>query len=51
MTFLIGFCLGGVVGCDSPRTNTNTLPPAIRLKYPRKISKSDGGNECQIKKK
>ena len=25
MAFLIGFCIGGVVGCDSPKTNTNTI--------------------------
>lgn len=29
VTFLIGFILGGIVGCDSPKTNTNT-PPAIQ---------------------
>ena len=27
MAFLIGFCLGGLVGCDSPKANTNTPPP------------------------
>ena len=35
MAFLIGLCLGGIVGCDSPRTNTNTTPP-IQPKRPRK---------------
>ena len=33
--FLIGFCIGGLVGCDSPKTNTNT-PPPIQPKRPRK---------------
>nr|DAQ09860.1 MAG TPA: Protein of unknown function (DUF1043) [Caudoviricetes sp.] len=33
--FLIGFCIGGLVGCDSPRLNTNT-PPPIQPKRPRK---------------
>ena len=32
--FLIGFCIGGLVGCDSPKTNTNT-PPPIQSKRPR----------------
>ena len=27
MAFLIGFWLGGVAGCNSPRSNTNTPPP------------------------
>ena len=27
ITFLIGFCIGGIVGCGSPRANTNTHPP------------------------
>lgn len=35
IVFLIGFCIGGVVGCDSPKTNTNT-PPPIQPKRPRK---------------
>lgn len=35
MAFLIGFCLGGVAGCDSPRSNTNT-PPPIQPKRLRK---------------
>ena len=35
MAFLIGFCLGGVAGCDSPKTNINT-PPPIQPKRPRK---------------
>lgn len=35
ITFLIGFCIGGVVGCNSPRSNTNT-PPPIQPKRPRK---------------
>lgn len=34
VTFLIGFCIGGIVGCDSPRSNTNT-PPPIQPKKPR----------------
>lgn len=34
--FLIGFVLGGIVGCDSPRANTNT-PPAIQPKSRRVI--------------
>ena len=34
ITFLIGFCIGGLVGCNSPRSNTNT-PPA-QPKRPRK---------------
>ena len=33
--FLIGFCLGGVAGCNSPKTNTNT-PPPIQPKRLRK---------------
>ena len=33
--FLIGFCIGGLVGCNSPRSNTNT-PPPIQPKRPRK---------------
>ena len=33
--FLIGFCIGGLVGCDSPKTNTNT-PPSIQPKRLRK---------------
>lgn len=37
ITFLIGFCIGGVVGCGSPKTNTNTPPPPpIQPKKPRK---------------
>ena len=35
MAFLIGFYIGGVVGRDSPRSNTNT-PPPIQPKRPRK---------------
>ena len=35
ITFLIGFCIGGIVGCNSPRSNTNT-PPPIQPKRPRK---------------
>lgn len=35
ITFLIGFCIGGVAGCNSPRTNTNT-PPPIPPKRPKK---------------
>ena len=37
ITFLIGFCIGGLVGCDSPRTNTNTPPiqPKRLIKYLR----------------
>ena len=35
VTFLIGFCIGGLVGCNSPRSNTNT-PPPIQPKRPRK---------------
>ena len=35
ITFLIGFCIGGVVGCNSPRSNANT-PPPIQPKRPRK---------------
>lgn len=35
MAFLIGFCIGGLVGCDSPKTNTN-VPPPIPPKWPRK---------------
>lgn len=35
LIFLIGFCIGGVVGCGSPRTNTNT-PPPIQPKRLRK---------------
>lgn len=34
VAFLIGFMKGGVVGCNSPRTNTNT--PPIQPKRPRK---------------
>ena len=36
VTFLIGFYIGRMAGCSSPKTNTNTPPPAIRLKNPRK---------------
>ena len=36
--FLIGFFIGGIVGCDSPRTNTNT-PPPIQPKRLRNIGK------------
>lgn len=36
MIFLIGFCIGGVVGCDSPKTNTN-IPPPIQPKKTKKI--------------
>ena len=28
-TFIIGFCLGGLVGIDSPRQNTN-VPPSTQ---------------------
>lgn len=35
ITFLIGFCIGGVVGGNSPRSNTNT-PPPIQPKRLRK---------------
>lgn len=35
VTFLIGFCIGGVVGCGSPRTNTN-LPLSVQPQRPRK---------------
>lgn len=27
ITFLIGFCIGGIVGTNSPEKNTNTPPP------------------------
>ena len=29
IVFIIGFCLGGLVGIDSPRQNTNA-PPSTR---------------------
>ena len=32
--FIAGFFIGGIVGCDSPRANTNT--PPIQPKRPRK---------------
>lgn len=35
VAFLIGFIVGGLVGCNSPRSNTNT-PPPIQPKRPRK---------------
>lgn len=35
VTFLIGFCLGGIAGIDSLKKNTNT-PPTIQPKRPRR---------------
>lgn len=40
ITFLIGFCIGGIVGVDSPRNNTNTPPPIQpkRPSFPRRYN-------------
>lgn len=42
ITFLIGFCIGGVVGCNSPKSNTNTPPPLYNLKDQENTSKFKG---------
>lgn len=36
IAFLIGFIVGGLVGCNSPRTNTNTPPTPPKFKRGRK---------------
>ena len=42
IVFIIGFCLGGLVGIDSPRQNTNA-PPSTRP------TRSTGGTKKTMK--
>ncbi len=41
IVFIIGFCLGGLVGIDSPRQNTNA-PPSMQP------TKSTGKSEKNV---